>query len=1091
MNRILQVLSVCALLTGMLTMNACIEEDFRQNDNIVEGQPVKVKMKFQPAISSDVVVTRAGDHSLSEFSNLILFIYRHGGGFEGVVSTTDGTLQMTKGSAENIYYATFGATSGRKDLLAVANNSVSADDGGFWESMTSIINAAPTITFDELKSTIINLRSDVQGQEIRPIQIVSASQMLITGWNESVVFSTKGTIDDYGTYGDEENQICVKMERTMAKITFNIEADPVGASGTFTPSNYQVFNIPRGTYLTNMNSVSKKQTDSRVGFMNYLQTNIGGVTSGKYSFNFFMPENVYDAVSKEGGSALDYTDREKWNYVGAEGSAPGNKIWTFAPQNSTFVVIYGYYTGTSIDPTTQETVSYSGNVEYTIHLGDFGSSNGNFAVERNCNYIFNVKVLGVDNIVVEAKKEDDRQPGAEGHIFDYSHTVYNYLLDSHYEQVYLEYNLSEIAQSLPAGLAGEDLDNAIADNLLLVIQSEAMDYSKVDPDFSVHNKRGSLKPYKIYCDAIRENVDPEVKKKQIMNGDGRGRSGFDYKWVEFWPQAETTIASYPGVSEWSREVVSDLINGNEAYGSETVTENSKFLIDVYDMVVAMGKVVSKIYQGQPVSTAERAEDRITVTNVGGDYIARFTAFVNEYFYYKHPLTHENVTTWNVMTNKIPREMVIAMSTQISNDGNSSLSQIYSYISQLSMQTFYSTRSIQLDGFGLETYNETPLLDRFRPRGVASYDNDLTDSDGRYNQLRMLGANTMQDGFLYYNLRESWSAYVNSENNGWTTSTSPVHREHKLNNAYPEQTRGAYSACMSRNRDLNGDGIIQDNEIRWYLPSLNEYIRTGIGAQAISNAARLYMGDKQDMVKSGYPSSYLADGALYYTSSAGENAMKRVYWAVEKGPYGPENGYYTGSLPIRCVRVLPAIIKENNKDISTIRGVIATSTVEKVTKTDLPDILKFKDRLVESLYRERVASGSLTAHNEDEPQNLFYEGIFVAERTINPDIPLGRIIGYRGTVDGRYYDGTMVNPCASYSENGITGWRVPNLVEFSALNALGYLKSNETSCTQFSNQKVRYGFAFNGIVFCPGGNDTDINSTYSIRCVKDVPENFSF
>ena len=117
--------------------------------------------------------------------------------------------------------------------------------------------------------------------------------------------------------------------------------------------------------------------------------------------------------------------------------------------------------------------------------------------------------------------------------------------------------------------------------------------------------------------------------------------------------------------------------------------------------------MKKIYNGESVSTADRGEDGITITQSNNDYVARFTAFVNEYYYYRHPLTGLDVTTWSVMTNKIPREMIIAMSTDGSNDGNSSYSQLHSYISQLSMQTFYSSRSMSLNAFGIESYNETP------------------------------------------------------------------------------------------------------------------------------------------------------------------------------------------------------------------------------------------------------------------------------------------------------------------------------------------------------------------------------------------------
>ena len=1099
-----------------LAMASCREDDLVKRSSVVEGQPITVTMKFSSAVPSDVVVTRADDNSFSNLSNLIIFIYNHTTGeYEQIVSSMSGSLTFSS-AGDNLYAATFNTTSGAKDLLAVANTSSVAEDGGFWENLSYLGTLAQTSSFEELKEAVIHLRNELRTQntEIQPIQIVSSSQMLISGWNTGVVFYTDGSVSSYGDYGDAAKNVVVRMERAMARISFNIEAAPEGASGTFTPTSYRVYNIPVNSFLTNMNTADPQKTNPEDGFefINYVATNIGTASGGSYSFSFYMPENVYDEVLHENKN-LEYNDRDRWDSSGDNTSAlPGEKKWIYAPQTSTFVVISGNYSGTMTDKDTGETTSYVGNVEYTVHLGDFSSKTGNysnFSVERNCSYTYNLTVLGVNNIIVEATKEEDElQPGAEGEIFDNTHTVYNYQLDAHYEQVYLEYNLTNIAGGLIKGLSdGQTLDNAIADNLILLIQSEAMDYTHTGEDYTVRNKRGTLKPYKLYADAVRNNQDPASIKENILEGAGIGNfptKGFDYRWIEFWPQKEKeTLASYPGVSEWSREDLSGLVkDANYVYGGQP-TEDSKRLLDVYDIVVAMGKVVKKIYMGESLDNSIDAynEDRIIVTkNDNGEYVARFTAFVNEYYYYKHPLTHSGITTWNVMTNKIPREMIIAMSTDISPDGNSSFSRLHSYISQLCMQTFYNTRSVQLNGFGIETYNETPLVKPFRPVGLSTIpDETLDDSDGRFNQLTLLGANKEENGILVYNLDEKWDAYVNVAFNGWTSTVSTDHKSHKLVKAYPEATKGAYAACMSRNRDLNGDGKIQDSEIRWYLASLNEYIRMGIASRAISNAAQLYIGDKNEMTAQRYPNDYLPEGSIFYTSSYGykDTKNKRVYWAVEKGSYGAENTYYSGELPIRCVRVLPAI-ESGVQDVTTVSGVIAASTVDKIDGEGLrPTVLKFKDKLVESLYRERIPSGSLASHNEDEVENSFYEGIFVAKENLKDSYRLGYLIGFKGTVGDIRYNGTKLDPCSNYSEtyNGVTyrNWRMPNLVELSALDATGVIesKSSTACCTQFSNINVRYGFVLEDRIFCPGGwnKENQVNNFYHVRCVRDVPEGY--
>lgn len=1066
------ILAVCMIMAGL---SSCTVDDFFGTDNVVEGEPVNITLNFAAVPSTDVRITRATGSDLSELSDIVICVFHGDGSFEQIVTNyEDGGLKVNGNSVgtngENRYSVSFESTSGEKKLIAVAN----VADGAYWENLIIDLTAAYNEKkhFDDVKAIVAEMSQKLVNQAgttegMQPFHVTSSSQMFISGWNEGVVFGTGNTITDYGTYGDEANDVAIKMKRAMAHITFNIAANPDGAQGTFTPTSFRVYNIPTKSHLTN--GISETLLTTGVADVEYVNTafeNIGTAQGGNYSFNFYMPENVQE--EKNVGA---YNDRDVW--TGASGASAENKTWTNAPQNSTFVVISGTYEGTA------QGQPVTANVEYTIHLGDFSKSGsmGNFSVERNYSYTYNVKVLGVDNIVVEAKKEGGDQQGAEGSVYDQSSTEYSYNLDAHYEQVYLEYNLSDIANSLGQGLSGQPLDDAIANQLILIIQSEAMDYtheSTPDEPYTTRNKRGTLSPYKIYADAVRNGSEADAAdaKAAVLNGAGEGiapTKGFDYKWIEFLPQTGTGISKYPGISSWAMENLDDV--NNKSFYAGAGGNNS--MLDVYDMIVEMGKAIKNIYLNGSATS-----DKIEISTVGNDYVARFTAFVNEYYYLHHPLTGSKATSWSVMTNKIPREMIIAMSTQTSTDGNSSYSKIHSYISQLAMQTFYNDRVSSLNAFGIETYNETPLRFVF---GTPKSTDDLSDTNGRENQKTLIGYS--QSGSI------NWSYYIDYQDNGWTASVGTNRSSHKLSTA-AYSVQAAYSACMSRNRDLNGNGQIDEDEIRWFLPSLNEYIRMGIGANGISSAAQLYMGDKTTMTKGNYPSSYITDGSLYYTSSADS---RRVYWAVEKGSYGAINGSYTSGtpLPVRCIRNLPA--NGTGTDVSKINGVTSDATY-KYYENNSPKLLVFKDRLIPSLYRQRV-SGSLNVHNEDDDANSFYDGIFVASdflytynwgRKVYRTFTLGEIIGYNGY--------TWNNPCSTYSEGGYTNWRVPNLVELSAMNAAGLLThtgSDVACCTQFSNQKVRYGFAFSSLIYCPGANDNQIDSEFMIRCVRDVPPGYTF
>lgn len=1085
------------MLTVAFMAASCAKDDLGVPTNS-EGHPVRVTLNMGMGKSTDIVVTRA-DNSYSDLGNLYLFVYGSDGKYQQMLSTTatdDSNNRISVGTrSENdngvTYPITINTTSGTKNLLAVANTSAVADEGGFWSSMASIAKdaAAGNLSFEQLKAAVISLRKDLyERTEMLPIQIVSSTQMLISGVNEGVVFDTNGKITSYGQLdGTDKDKVVVKMDRAMARITFNIAQTVEGAKGTFVPSSFRVYNIPTKSVLTNTN---KSNTESDNTYINSAPMTIGNVSGGNYTFSFYMPENILKA--NENASITTYQDRDKWS--GDKGSRPENKTWTNAPQNSTFVVISGTYSQSGDTTDTTDKNSYTGNVSYTIHLGDFSNKAwSNFNVERNCSYTYKMSVKGVDNIVVEAEKEgDELQPGAEGQIFTYDASTYSYELDAHYEQVFLEYNLSTIAENITTALgtyaetkpSDEAIDNAIADNLILVIQSEAMDYTHATATdakpYTVQNKRGTLSPYRIYANAVRNAADPAAAKENVLAGEGENISptkGFDYKWVEFWPQTGTDIAAYPGVSEWSREDLTGFKNDG-AYG-ETVTEKSKFLKDVYDVIVAMGNVVKKIYKGEDedVSLDDRNDDGIIVTQSNNGYVARFTAFVNEYYYYCHPLTKAKVTSWSVITNKIPREMIIAMSSSISQDGNSSYSQIYSYITQASIQTFYNSRVSDINGFGIETYNETPHI-TFGKEGL----NGLSKTDGRSNQITLIGG-----------LPQNWNAFIASSYNGWTKSVGSDRTTHKLSEAaYKTYSggSGAYYACLSRNRDLNGNGEIDGNEIRWYLPSLNEYIRIGVGSNAISNAAQLYMGDKMNMKRpsyswsydDGYPIDYIWDGALYYTSS---NDDERVYWAVERGSYSKDGQNWGGGFaakPIRCIRSLPA--NTGGFDISSVH--VASDASYVAHNVNGSTVLEFKGRLVDELYRERT-DGVLIPHDEDDNANSYYDGIIVAKNYLGTKYPLNRIIN----------SGDTDNPCRNYHETGDNGatWRVPNLAELSAMNAAGLITQTGTACrTQFSNQNVRFGYGFNGSrIYCYGDkvNEENLDSDFPIRCVRDVPEGYVF
>lgn len=1114
MKKILHTIYTCLLWMGFVgfALSGCKDDELvKNNGEVVEGVPITVTMKLAGAPTADVTVdTRASGNDLSTLSNLTIYVFDGNGKYQQTVSTLDGTLTIKsgpEGATDVTYEVQFSTTSGTKKLLAVGNSTSSV-----WSEANNI--NVSTMNFEELKKHLANLNIPLNqdGEFSRPATITSDGQMMITGKNEGIQFGTNGTVVGWG---ENDNDIAVKMKRIMAHVTFNITPPKDGnAKGTFIPTSYKVYNVPTKACLVNMDNDTTIITgEGAVGFNHFASMTINPAIDSVYSFDFYMPENIYD----ENSEVDSYQERDVWT---KKPEMLLGKKWSNAPQTSTFVVISGTYSGNSTvnDNGTEGSGNHAvtGDVQYTIHLGNFGKSTdtkrnfGDFSIERNCSYTYNMSVTGVNKIVVEALTDKEYQPGAEGQIFTYDGSTYSYELDAHYEQLFLEYNLSSIASAVQQKLGPYDssmkdssINKAIADNLILVIQSEAMDYTHDGDDYTVQNKRGTLRPYQIYADAVQNKKDSTEAKNNVWKGSGSGinpTGGFDYQWIEFWPQESgTALAAYPGVSEWSRASTLTEAEENMVYG--TAKGDTARLKDVYDVIVAMGKAVKKIYiNGSMTPTGDTPNaDGICIVKDGDNYVARFTAFVNEYYYYEHPLTHAEVTSWDVFVNKIPREMIIAMSSKISADGNSSYSQVYSYITQRSMETFYNSRATDINGFGIETYNETPLTEKeVNFTFGKNIKSGLSDTDGRSNQIDLIDGN------------DKWEYYISTVNNGWFNSTNTNHKEHKLSiDAYSnnEGQRGAYAACLSRNRDLNGDRTIDESEVRWFLPSVNEYLRIGIGSSALSNAAQLYIGNKASLDndiwytgedqtgdKNYVTANNLADGTLFYTSSIDDH---RTYWAVEKGSYGVDGASWTANnnpKPIRCIRVLP-------KDITSV-DTESDATYERIYNDPSGlTTLKFKDRLVDRLYRNGVYTSLLSRHNEDGEPNFYSEGIFVASKNVkttdnwgvetdtDATFSLSSIIGY----DSNGNRVPRTNPCANHREGGYSdGWRVPNLVELMAMNAEGLVNENTTCCTAFSRQAVRYGFIVNEekMISCPGSKGPGaLNTSYKIRCVRDVPAGY--
>ena len=748
---------------------------------------------------------------------------------------------------------------------------------------------------------------------------------------------------------DDTNGNAIRLSRIVSKVKFTInEKTDDGVKRSFKLANYDIMNIAKnGTLIGSIDSNDKKQisNDTDVSNIKGLTLGVNDVdkTTGAEYFEAYLPENLQDAKQR----VTDQAKREDDNM-----SIP--KEFTNAPKYGTYVVLKGKY------EETQDGSTRTADVTYYVHLGDCSVKYNDYNVERNCKYTFNITVAGVDKIIVEAQKEGNDQPGAEGVVLKYGNTGKNLTLDSHYEYMVMRFNK-------------EDIKKLKDSNLGYYYQVYALG-KKTEP-INVKNEA---------------NPKTEEHQKQL--------NGVDTSWIEFAITGRNKSKSIYGDENDGRGTPCDYPGTSGTMDIET------FLKKLYD----------------------KADDESFWTN---DKYIDATCFVSENYY--------SNLTWDQYVNNVDkRAFYVANNVWVSEDTRSVYAEAQYGLTQHNIQTFYDrSQAESVKAYGCETIN----------------DEEKSDGDSDFN---------LNDQVEGSNGNNYWDGRANMKQDIFRNG-KPVKTWDDLKNKEDKLYYSLRIACMRRNRDLNGDGKISEDEMRWYAPATQQYAGLWIGEQILSKESKLF---KKSTTELDYNNDSKNRMVYYSSTKDAESFLSEEGMAT--GNYNSATSNYRPKY-VRCIRNLKS------------RNIGYDQTPDKYFSYDKSTKTVTLDKVDQDALNITGEQGELNDHTEREEGNKPAQKFTIAASKWNT--------GYSNNY------GTWIQPSAAnvyngnyqcygrYSENKDTHWRVPNQRELCIMTMVAPddVTKNTACRTKFSNMNFRKSWTYNSSNIVT----MNLSGVSGVRCIK--------
>lgn len=663
------------------------------------------------------------------------------------------------------------------------------------------------------------------------------------------------TISDNTSDSGHISSQTLSLKRLYAKVTFNVRVAP-GSNGrsplrSFDPYKWQVVNVPYCSYLLER-SGDAADTSAELFSTDELGFEKETLTTANNDY-------YNDGVTKVSIHSFSF-------YMMENRHAPKTGIATYADRERRVKDasgLNGDYKYT--DPLSTYVV-----ITGKLVMGTLASGNANATLDANVRY--------------------------EIHLGNFSRDVTDFKTERNHNYVYNIYigGADDIKVEVETG---EEREPGATGRVVVALEQV------FDSDCHYSTQVISFHAKYMDPDRISWYVETPFNEEGVGGTDlqnGAVLEQIDYKWVEFFVNEKDANGSYysdrralykPHDYDFRDPTTGDVIPPGDKRRTMYVNELVEYL-----------KTEKQKYNDHLQDPTKPESDFDNDSGADGPKIS-VTAFISEYYYTKNPISNEyKPTLWKTIVNHPMRRMHILASSAISADKESSVIGSSFTLQQRSIQSIYAVHEVA----GLQSAWGMEFTDDERETGAATYWKNKAMEDcgntsatnGRLNSLKIWGILDANGTDI---IGHRWDEYLNLTG---TNETAQL---------LPDYNYLRYS-CLSRNRDNNGNEIIDADEIRWYMASDIQLIGVFLGAYGIEGDARLYQRSAQDQANSNkdkWRQHVIASNRYVYTSSQqsdwnNSNKYPRVVWA-EEGANGSNLNYsgndQTTVFSTRCVRNL--------------------------------------------------------------------------------------------------------------------------------------------------------------------------------------------